>query len=299
MSYDAKVPLQLKKIQQWFGGIIGCPIDEDSRINPLTPAGNPIEEESAIYIAPSPTLRPAQRIQIYNQQYWWRLLSTLHESFPLVTRLFGYYDFNKTLAIPYLVKYPPCHWSLSYLGDRFVKWIEESYHANDKQLVLDAARVDWGFVHSFVAAEIPPMKLETISEGENLLEKKLFLQPHVCLMQMKNDMFSYRIEFLKQDPDYWIDNDFPVLNKNTTGYYALFRGTDNDIYWHEMSATEYHLLSLFQKGMKIERACDWLECQEKTIADDAAKHLQSWFQEWTKRRWLSVVNPASFCVLEN
>lgn len=107
MTFDAKVPFKLKKTQLWFGSIIGRPIDEDSKMNPISPAGQPIEIEACDFIRPSPTLRPAQRIQIYNQQYWWRLLSSMHETFPLVTRLFGYHDFNKIIAIPYLVKFPP------------------------------------------------------------------------------------------------------------------------------------------------------------------------------------------------
>lgn len=294
MSYDTKVPQHLKKLQQWFGGIIGRPIDEDSRINPLTPAGNPIEEESAIYITPSHSLRPAQRIQIYNQQYWWRLLNTMHESFPLVTRLFGYYDFNKTLAIPYLVKYPPRHWSLSFLGDRFVQWIDEDYHAADKRLVMDAARVDWAFTDSFIAPELPCIDAKTLADGNDLLSQKLYLQPHVHLFQMQDDIFSYRVDFMKQEPDYWIDHDFPKLHKSQTGHYFLARTPGNDLFWREISPIEYQLLAFFKKGTTIERACDWLESLDHAAAEEASKKLHHWFQEWTKQRWLSVTDPANF-----
>src|SRR4051812_44875922 len=109
MAFDAAVPTQLKRMQEWFASIITRPVDEESRINPLSPEGVPMEQEACRYITPSATLLPAQRIQIYNQQYWWRLLSIMHELYPLVTRLFGHRDFNQTIAIPYLVKYPPSH----------------------------------------------------------------------------------------------------------------------------------------------------------------------------------------------
>lgn len=174
MTYDTKVPIKLKKIQHWFGSIIGRPIDEDSRMNPLSPSGNPMELEAYDFIKPSPTLRPAQRIQIYNQQYWWRLINHMHESFPLVIRLFGYHDFNRTIAIPYLVSYPPTHWSLNQLGDKLPQWVEEEYQADDKQLVYDAVRVDWAFSHSFVAAELEPIhgaNLPREGDPSSLLKK--------------------------------------------------------------------------------------------------------------------------------
>ena len=140
MKYDEHVPSLLKREQQWFGSIISRPIDVDSKMNPMSPSGIPMEVEAAEHITPSPTLRSAQRIQIYNQQYWWRLLNTLHDIFPLTTRLFGYQDFNRTIGMPYLTKYPPCHWSLTLIGERLERWVEEDYHAGDKELVKNSVK---------------------------------------------------------------------------------------------------------------------------------------------------------------
>src|SRR4051794_31429096 len=98
--YDSKVPLQLKKELQWFASILARPIDQENQMNPISPSGLSMELEAAQHIAPSPTLRPSQRIQIYNQQYWWRLINVLHESNPMLVRLMGYLDFNRNIAIP-------------------------------------------------------------------------------------------------------------------------------------------------------------------------------------------------------
>lgn len=294
MTYDTKVPQQLKKIQQWFGSIISRPIDDNSQMIPLSPSNKPMEEEAAIYIAPSPTLHPAQRIQLYNQQYWWRLLNAFQESYPLVTRLFGYYDFNKTIVIPYLVKYPPRHWSLSLLGDRLTYWIEKEYHADDKVLVLNAAKIDWAFNYSFIASQLSPITANDLSEGKNaanLLKRKLYLQPSLHFFEMNYDLFQFRIEFLKQEPNYWIENDFPELVHDKTRFFYLYRTQKNDISWNEISQGEYHLLQLFRKGATIEKACSWLESQEASLYNAAIKNLHLWFQEWTIRGWLSLENP--------
>ncbi|MCE5319184.1 MAG: DNA-binding domain-containing protein, partial [Parachlamydia sp.] len=152
MTYDSKVPTPLKETQQWFGSIIARPVDGNSCMDPISPSGQPIQVEASQYIRPSPTLQPAQRIQIYNQQYWWRLLNALQESFPLVTRLFGCHDFNISIGMPYLQKYPPCHWTLNVLGDNLPAWVEEYYSDDDRKLIRDAALIDCAFCHSFTAA---------------------------------------------------------------------------------------------------------------------------------------------------
>jgi hypothetical protein len=69
----------LKELQQWFSSVITSPLDK------------PIEGAER-FVAPSPTLEPNERMRIYNQQYFWRLLNVLHKSYPFLTRLFGYTD---------------------------------------------------------------------------------------------------------------------------------------------------------------------------------------------------------------
>lgn len=290
-GYDEQVPAALKREQQWFGSIIGRPIDEDSRMNPISPTGQPMEEEAALHIAPSPTLRPAQRIQIYNQQYWWRLLNTLHESFPLVTRLFGYFDFNRMIGIPYLTKYPPKHWSLSYLGDRLFQWCQDEYHAPDKQLVCHATELDWAFAYIFSAPSNPP--LASVADldphhAENLLNQTLYLQPYIALFQFEYDLLAYRMEFLKEEPDYWLHNEFPVLDSSQTYHYILYRNRENNISWKKLSKGEYLILRLLNHGTTIEQICSWLESQDLEIIESAAENLQLWFREWTQRGWLSL-----------
>lgn len=291
MLFDSEVPRQLKEVQQWFGCIISRAIDGNSCMDPVSPSGQPMEEEARIYIRPSPTLRPAERIQIYNQQYWWRLLNALQESFPLVTRLFGYHAFNFTIGIPYLLKYPPCHWTLNVLGDQLPQWVEESYAADDKRLIRDAALIDCAFSQSFTEAQLKPLAATDISANgdlHSLLEHTLFLQPHLHLLEMPYDLFNFRVAFIKESPDYWVEHDFPPLAKERQYHWILFRNAVNDIAWSEISPAEFGLLRLFQRGSTISQACEWIERQEPTIVDDASKNLHRWFQEWVVRQWLTL-----------
>lgn len=291
MTYDGHVPQRLKTSQQWFAGIITQPIDENSQINPISPSGNPIEEEADQYIAPSPTLKSHERIQIYNQQYWWRLLNILQEAYPLLVRLFGYHDFNKTIGIPYLVKYYPNHWNLNFLGDRLPQWVEEEYLADDKPLIIESAYIDWAYNDSFTVKQLKPIDAQTLPEEgniESLLDRKIYLQPYVNLFELGSNLFKFRTEFLKHDADYWLEHDFPPVDKDKTYYFVLYRARKNNIASKEISSGEFQLLERFKEGGTINSACQWLEQQEKTLYEKATKNLHLWFQNWIALQWLTL-----------
>lgn len=286
MTFDPQVPLPLKEIQCWFGSIISRRIDRDSQMMPISPSGMPMSEEAGIYIRPSPTLQPDKRIQIYNQQYWWRLLNVMQDNFPLVTRLFGYAEFNEVIAEPYLEKYPPRHWSLSILGDRLNYWIEEDYMGDNRQLVRDAVLLDYAFFMSFLSAETPALDLQATAL-EEISEKVLHLQPHVYLFAFDYDMITLRKEMLKESPEYWTEHDFPEMTKGEKHYFVVYRNKALNICSDRIDALEYEVLKLFQRGMSIDGFCDWLEAQETSKAEQAEAALQHWFQTWSAKALLT------------
>ena len=187
-------------------------------MNPISPSGRPISEEARDYISPSPKLSADERIQIYNQQYWWRLLSILHQNFPTLTRLFGYTDFNLSIGMPFLTRYPSRHWSLSLLGNQLSQWIEEEYTAQDKPLIFHMAEVDWAYQTLIFCSTI----LLPSSFTRTIL-KKNDSTIHVKLFKLPFDLFSLRTALLKEDVEYWTESDFPALSKDKNYFYILYR----------------------------------------------------------------------------
>ena len=247
------LPCQLKSTQEWFASVITNRLGENNIIQPYTTHGTLIAEEAAHYIVPSPNLRPHERMQIYNQQYWWRLLNTLHANFPLVTRLFGCHAFNEKIGIPYLLKYPPNHWSLNLLGERLPKWITECYNEPDQSLIQNAASLDWAFMASFIAAQSPSPDLgQLLKENpEKLLSQPFYLQPHMNLFSWEYDLLTFRSSFLKQEPDYWVEHRFPDLPKGKTYFFVLYRNMNNQLAWREINKGEFLLLECFKRGTSM------------------------------------------------
>lgn len=291
MIFDVKVPEKLKCTQFWFASIIGRPIDLNSQMNPISPSGRPMKEEAKDYISPSPTLQSDQRIQIYNQQFWWRLLNTLHDAFPLVTRLFGYQEFNEKIGVPYIEKYLPNHWSLSYLGNRLAQWVEEEYDHEDKSLVRIAVRLDYAYNESFIAAHLCPMGASALSRQADiseLLSKTAYLQPHLHLFALDYDLFSFRDVFLEEEPDYWLTHNFPEIKKEKPYHVVLFRDVNNNVVSDQLTSGEFRVLERFQKGSTIEEAIQWLEKQDKELQRETAEDLHNWVKKWMIKQWLTL-----------
>lgn len=282
--FDASAPDKLKNMQQWFASIITRPIDVNSHMNPISPSGVDMEEEAFDFIVPSPRLRPAQRIQIYNQQYWWRLFTILQDTFPLLTRLFGYSDFNQLIATPYLTEYPPDTWSLANLGNTIPQWVEKFYNKDDKTLVLDAANLDASLNEAFFTKHY-----HTIHNGVSGLETKtLYLQPHIYLHKFRYHLFNFRTEMLKQEVDYWLDHDFPKLPQDREYHFIVFRNVHNNVSWEEIPGSAYKLLQKFKNGSTLDQICEWIENQDDELCEEISNNLHLWLQEWTFRQWLNI-----------
>lgn len=267
MTFDAKVPPTLLDLQKWFGQFIARPLVDLGEFNLpiyISETARDIEQ----WITPGPTLSAAERMGIYHQQFWFRLLNLLQEIFPSLTRLFGYKDFNELIAEPYLLKYFPDHWAISVAARKLPQWIEEEYSDEDKVLVHQIALIDEAYDRLYYEKnEIKP------------IERKLFLQPTIELFALDGDLFSFRKALLEKEPDAWLEEELPKIDWSRKRWYTLSLVKFVSIY-EEISEEEYLLLKAFQRGSTIDDACQLIEER------DVEAHIAQWFQKWTQKQWL-------------
>lgn len=286
--YDTDVPQELKELQEWFATLITQPIDNKSRIYPKSPDGTSIQQEAKRYIVESEALEPYQRLEIYSQQYWWRLLGTLHKNFPLTTRILGYRDFNDTLATPYLTDCPPNHWSLNHLGKELPQWVQEHYTSDDKTLIEEATAVDWAYVHSFFANGYSTNAfVEAAKNEEALTNKKLSLQPHLHMFKLTYPLLPFRDLILEEKPEHWQSEGLPPLKKEEESYhYIIYRNGSGNVTWSLLDPQAFSVLSRFRKASTLEECCRWIDTQGDALQTAAYQNLHTWFQEWTIRAWI-------------
>src|SRR6267378_4030914 len=85
----------LEALQRAITGALMKPLNADES---MTPANRAVAEK---FIKPNDRLTAFERLQIYNQQYWWRLLGAFAEDFRGLRAVLGERKFDK-LAIAYV-----------------------------------------------------------------------------------------------------------------------------------------------------------------------------------------------------
>lgn len=274
-----KAPQNLESIQRWFSSVITQPLTENQEVQALTIRGNCIKEESVDIIQPSKTMQPFQRIEVYNQQYWWRFYSIMQEQYPLLVRIFGYGDFNKLMVIPFLQAHPTKDWTLRTLGNGLVNWLKKNYTESDRNFVIKCATIDHAFHVGFVKK--PLKKANKQISQDQLLNSIYKLQPFVFLLNFDANYLPFRDEFLKNDPEWWVENEFPKLLKNKKYFYLIYRAPDGYMYWEEISKVQFLILKAFKKGASLEEACAIIE-DDQSYFDEAIGHIQEWFKSWSE-----------------
>ena len=264
--FDTKAPQEMIRQQRWFATCLLESMQADSKL---------VDSHNAPdYIKPSSTLTAHERIEIYHQQYWWRLLRCLQENFPFLTRLFGHASFNQTIAIPYLQAHLPSHWGLNQLGATLPAYLENNYREEDCDLVHAAAKIDWAMQVAFWTGK----KALVDFSSPQVMTKKVQLQPHVYLFESPADLLTFREKFLKEEVEYWSVHPFPELSARRC-FFMIYRSQSNLVQWKELSPGEFFLLNCFKKGASIQEACEQMERTE--FAVEAEEFLSLWFHEWT------------------
>src|ERR1700691_5941709 len=94
--------LDLASLQREMAAAVMQPLTKDESMRATAPDGRPMAEVAASFIAPNSRLTAFERLEIYNRQYWFRVLGSLAEDFAALRALVGERRFE-ALSIAYLV----------------------------------------------------------------------------------------------------------------------------------------------------------------------------------------------------
>jgi hypothetical protein len=139
----------------------------------------------------------AERLAVYNRQYWFRLFSVLHAGFPLTARLMGYWELNE-VAANYLIAHPPCGWDIEHIADGFRAFFEDSLGESApawRLTLIESVRIDAAYREVFRAASLPPFR-PTASDAADLLTGHLVALPALRLVEEHRALLALRTTLL-------------------------------------------------------------------------------------------------------
>jgi hypothetical protein len=123
------------------------------------PGGDALEPALVALTEPSPALAPPERLRIYADMYFWRLLGVLRDDFPRVAELLGSERFA-ALAGAYLQAHPSENGSVRHVGRHLARFMTE--RGDVPAYLPDLARLEWARVEVFDAPDVEPLGTEAL-----------------------------------------------------------------------------------------------------------------------------------------
>ena len=145
-------------------------------------AGEP-DPELLATIDGSERLGSAERLDVYRNMYFLRLLEVLREDYPRLAQLLGDDPFAE-LARAYLSLHPSAHPSVRHVGDAFVDFLASSPPPGLSPFAVDLARLEWARREVFDAPDARPLTALDLAsmDPEGVAQLRLELVPACITM---------------------------------------------------------------------------------------------------------------------
>lgn len=287
--------LSLPEIQHRMFSVITNPLTRNQRMAGSLPTGENVDEISDSIIKASENLAGFERLEIYNRQYWFRLLDCLYDDFPGLRAIVGesrFYD----LTTAYLNRYPSESRSLRDLGSRLEKFLREepAWLGRNKLAALDMARLEWAQAVAFDGASLPTLTPERL-HGSHFDSLTVTLQPYLTLLKLNYPFDDFiinlrRIERSRSEASHRArprtSRSRTVIPKRQSIYLAVHR-YDNSVFYKRLDRPAFTLLRLLQLKHPLSHACQLVLPLFGRREARAAVRIRRWFQTWTRLGWFA------------
>jgi len=276
---------QLRRLQRLTGRVIMRPLGADFQSQKNWIDGRGMNAVVSGFIKPNDRLSSFERIEIYNRQYWYRLIDSLYDDFPGLRAVLGDERFS-LLTRAYLEKYPSRSFTLRNLGRNMPRFLQEEPHWGRPNLRMaqDMARFEWAKIVAFDGPALPPISPEDLA-GRDPGRVRLALQPYVTLLELAYplDKFSMAIkkQALRGEASNAMDEHSPAKRSGSVRRPAARRTFvavhrfENDIYFRRLEPSAFRILTALAGGATLAEAC----------RDVTPRRLQRWFTNWSTLGW--------------
>jgi len=274
-----------------MAGAIMRPLTKEDGMRPEA------KDAASTLIKPNDRLSAFERLEVYNQQYWWRLLGNFRDDFPGVTAVLGEKRCDQ-LAVAYLEACGSTSWNLRDLGQQLPAFIRAHPHvtAPHTQLAFEMASVEWARVVAFDGPAVAPIDASSLS-ARAPDELRLQLQPHITVLTLTFPIDALLRQLKESRPDAdsasnAVSATRPSRRRRLSArptrnpiYLAVHR-VDCSVYYKRLEPEAFRLLTALQEGETLGRACELAFFGSARAQKDAATLVQKWFATWTRFGWL-------------
>jgi putative DNA-binding protein len=288
--------MKLLSLQRRMARAVMTPLTRSERMRSVAPDGRSMRTVASQIIKPNDRLTSFERLEIYNRQYWFRVLSAFAEDFPGLRAVLGGRRFDAT-AKAYLTDCPSQSFTLRNLGSRLVGWLQKhpAWAGSRQNLAVDMARLEWADIEAFDGKREPPLKPEDLA-GVNPAKLHLWLQPYISLLALRYPLDDLLLQVRKDPGDLDVaSNTFSERHKRRrvtqvarlkpSPIFLVVHRLDEDVYFRRIDGEEFAILSALRAGKTLNAAIEAALRRTSIAAKDRAVHVEKWFHTWSALDW--------------
>jgi hypothetical protein len=280
--------MNLAALQRHVARAVMTPLSPSDRMRHTAPDGRSLANVAKKIIKPNDRLTSFERLEIYNRQYWFRVLDGFSDDFPGLRAVLGDRRFD-ALAKQYLTDCPSRSFTMRDLGSRLEAWLRnhpqyverlgsaassgrhpergsggfQPTRSSRLQLALDMVRLEWAEIEAFDGASEPPVTAAVLV-GADPAKLRLRLQPYIRLLDLHYPVDDLLLAVKQDAPSDIASNAMEERQKRkkvsavarlkpSPVYLAIHR-LDNTVYFRRLEREEFSILKSLRDGRTLERA---------------------------------------------
>jgi hypothetical protein len=213
------------------------------------------------------------RLDVYANAYFYRLLESLGADYMAVHRVLGEERFHDLVA-HYLMRYPSNSPNIGDLGEEFPRFIKDSPLSNPFPFLHELALLERAIMECLFTNHLPPLDVrsfQTKSE-EDWATARFVLDPAIRLISVQ-----WPVDTLWKRREQPEPLKLPAFPESAPRHLLLYR----DDSWVNVSVMDVHpwtALHMLRSGMSLGAVCDTLSKQWSQRSEPLP--VMEWFSSW-------------------
>ncbi len=287
--------MNLLELQRRMAEDVRRPLTKAYEMQSVTDDGKPIADIAASYISPNDRLTSFERLEIYNRQYWFRLITAVSEDYPTLNAVLGPKRFD-ALILAYLGEHPSISWTLRDLGAKLPAFLAAHSEFGERRhrLAVDVANLELAYVDAFDGKQLDPL---TSEEAQAIgADSCLCLQPHLRLLELAYPVDNLVLAVKKETPGVDIVSSAATQRhardrarippvKREAVFLAVHR-YDDSVYYRRLEKEAFLLLRGLRSGASVAAAASQAFAKSTLTPDAQASVLQESFAHASQLGWI-------------
>lgn len=287
--------MKLLNLQRRMARAVMTPLTRSEGMQRVAANGRSMRAVAAEFIKPNDRLTSFERLEIYNRQYWFRVLSSFAEDFPGLRAILGDRKFD-AVAKAYLKDCPSRSFTLRNLCSRLEPWLRKHsvYTGSRQALALDMVRLEWADIEAFdgkAESALKPEDLASVDASKLCLR----LQPYIQLLDLRYPVDDLLLAVRNDDDTEFASNAFAERRKRKrvlavaklkpSPIFLAVHRLDESVYFRRLEREEFLILSKLHQGKTLDQAINSGLRGSSIEAKERPSMVQHWFHAWAALGW--------------